>query len=104
LKTASIQRSDAKVELNSRISAKSGNNVNVSQATTAGNKMNSKSKPTANPTAESTCGDSNSLSDEDDSVERATILKSPPKGAQRLSSAVSHFGYIFMPIFLLTAL
>jgi hypothetical protein len=74
----------------------SGNNVNVGQATTTGNKGNSKSKPKANPVAEPVCGDGNNLSDEDNSVERATILKSPPKGAQRLSSAVSHFGYIFM--------
>lgn len=91
-KTASTQSSNAKIKSNSRISATSRNNVNVSQATTAGNKANSKSKPKTD--AKAARRDGNSLSDEDDSFERATILESPPKGAQRLSSVVSHFGHL----------
>ena len=32
------------------------------------------------------------FSDEDDSIERAVIMQSPPKGLQRLSSTVSYYG------------
>jgi hypothetical protein len=76
----------------------SGDNLTVSQTTAAGIKVNSKSKPKANLPAESTVAvvhdDGNSLSDEDDSIERVTILQSLPKGTQHLSSAVSHFSYV----------
>src|ERR1700691_2109666 len=69
-KTPTIQRSDAKVKSNSCTSATSGNNVNVSQVTAAGNNVRSKSKPKANQTADSVHGDGNSISDEDNSIER----------------------------------
>lgn len=81
-----------------RTSAVAGNDVNI---TTCGGKesLGLKSKPNtltvatgskSKPNSQvATANTSLSESDEDDSVERATILQSPLKGIKRLSSGVS---------------
>ena len=65
-------------------SATTGNRIGITDSTHAelGKGTSSQTKPIAKTTADS-------FSDEDDSAERATILQSPPKGIQRLSSQVS---------------
>lgn len=68
----------------SRASATSGNNVGVSQTTSTRN-------PEKGKTVTSTTA--GGYSDEDDSIERASILKSPLKGDKRLSSTVSWSSY-----------
>jgi hypothetical protein len=69
-----------------RTSATTGNNVGVSHLTSAGNTKQCKTRTK----------ESGGLSDEDedDSIERESILKSPPKGQKRLTSVVSHMQYI----------
>jgi hypothetical protein len=68
-----------KSKITSHTSTTNGNAVTVSQLTQAraGKQITSKRQETS------------TLSDDDDSVERATIMMSPPKGRMRLSSAVS---------------
>jgi hypothetical protein len=65
-----------------------GNGISVSQPTNIGKEKGHQLKPNAVADA------AWHLSDEDDCAEKASILQSPHKGAQRLSSAVSHFVYL----------
>jgi len=68
----------------SRTSATSGNGVGVGQTTAA-----KFSKQGAESKVESSTAMGFDFSDEDDNVERASIINSPYKGEKRLSSAVS---------------
>jgi hypothetical protein len=68
----------------SRTSATGGNNVDVGQTTSAENSKQRKAKSKVESMTAA-----GGFSDEDDSIERASILKSPLKGENRLSSAVS---------------
>lgn len=77
----------AQLAINSRNSAIAGNRVGIAQSTHTGGKESKKSEPTQNSTT--TTADTYGLSDEDDSVERKSIMQSPPKGMKRLESGVS---------------
>lgn len=74
-------------DVKSRDSATAGNGIGVIQKTHAyGKERGGKSKQSSTAVAETTAV---SLSDEDDSAERESILQSPAKGMHRLSSRVS---------------
>jgi hypothetical protein len=64
-----------------RDSATSGNGVGIVQTAHSG------LKPKLNSTTQTVVN----LEDEDDTVERESILQSPPKGTKRISSGVSCF-------------
>jgi len=84
-----LSHSDAQNTL-FRASATSGNNVGISQTTSASRDLK---KGMAKSTATSTTM-AGGFSDEDDSVEKAVILNSPLKGEKRLSSTVSWSSYL----------
>jgi hypothetical protein len=67
-----------------RTSATGGNNVGVSRTTLAKKSKQSKAEPEVESMTVA-----GGFSDEDDSIERASILQSPLKGENRLSSVVS---------------
>jgi hypothetical protein len=71
----------ARLDVKSRTSATSGNGIGITQSTHVGKDLKSKPNSVAAEPAIS-------LSDEDDTTERAAILQSPLKGMNRLSSAV----------------